>query len=46
GGVSTILEWDADFLTFEQTMAEAQIAKTYQQPSVGNTEQENQIAEK
>ena len=30
GGVSTILEWDADFLTFDQTMAQANIAREYQ----------------
>jgi len=30
GGVSTILEWDADFLTFDETMAEAAIARKFQ----------------
>lgn len=30
GGVSTILEWDADFLTFEETLNEAMKAKKYQ----------------
>lgn len=31
GGVSTILEWDANFLTFEETLAEAEVARRYQE---------------
>ena len=30
GGVSTLLEWDDDFLTFEETWQEALKAKAYQ----------------
>jgi len=33
GGVSTILEWDDHFLSFEETVAEALIAKEYQAQS-------------
>ena len=31
GGVSTLLEWDANFLSFEETWAHAKEAKKYQQ---------------
>lgn len=33
GGVSTILEWDAQFLSFDETLAEAHIAKKIQEES-------------
>ncbi len=36
GGVSTILEWDADFLSFEETLAEAMIARKYQEAPTGS----------
>lgn len=35
GGVSTILEWDAGFLSFEETLAEANKAKAYQASTGG-----------
>jgi len=31
GGVSTVLEWDDNFLSFEETLAEAEIARQYRQ---------------
>ena len=34
GGVTTVLEWDAEFLTFEETLAEAKIAREYQDAPV------------
>ena len=37
GGVSTILEWDASFLSFEETLAEAMQAKRYQDEPSAST---------
>ncbi len=30
GGVSTLLEWDDNFVSFEETLAEANLARNYQ----------------
>lgn len=36
GGVSTILEWDANFLSFEETLAEANIARRFMTTEQGD----------